>query len=142
MQTNRFYFNWLVPYDPLAKNDVFYCEGYNHNPVVRITFNNREVMISCDGEMNFYIGDTRVRSRQDLEEAGVKSDTDWELLRDDPDYFHDGLFPWFDAYEWSDSVGDWIHLEMVNGILDHTITQVQRYLMGFVGVYTQYFYKS
>ena len=129
MVKDRFIFEWEMNYNPIQKSDIFYSEGYSHNPVVYISFNDRRVMISCDGQMNFYLDDTKVRSCFDLVKANVVNDTDWQIVRNHPDFGYSGLFPWFDAYEYNEDTNDWEHLDMVYGEIDEIILAVQRYLM-------------
>lgn len=131
MNKKLFQFDWSEIYDHLAKSDVFYCVGNNHNPVVNISFKDREVMIACDGEMNFFIGDRRIRTSSDLKEAGIKTDTDWLKFCDSNEFAsltHRNT-PWFDAYEWNKRTNEWMHLDKVHGDLDSMIIDIQRYLM-------------
>lgn len=125
MIANKINFDWHNIYDHKQISDVFYCIGNGHNQVVYMEFNGRRVKISCDGEMSFYYGNTRIRSNFDLEEAGIDSDAVWSQIRDSVD---DGLFPWFDAYEWNEEKEYWEHLDMVSGELDEIINRVQVYL--------------
>jgi len=124
--TDLFEFQWVDTYDHLAKSDVFYCLGYTHNAVVYMRYNNRIILISCDGEMDFWYNDVRIRSCNDLIEAGILTDTDWQKARDTID---DGSFPWFDAYIEHPETYELEHLDMVNGDLDDIILQAQRYMM-------------
>ncbi len=124
--SNLFEFDWKDRYDPLAKSDIFYCEGYTHSVVLYIKYNNRIVEISCDGEMDFWYNDVRVRSYSDLIKAGILTDTDWRKAQDS---IHDGSFPWFDAYMEDPETYEMEHLDMVHGDLDDIILEVQQYLM-------------
>lgn len=126
MIKNKFYFEWIDLYMHNRTSDVFYCLGEGHSPVVYIEFNGRRTMISCDGEMSFYYGDTRIRSGFDLAKARIDSDAIWEQIRGCID---DGLFPWFDAYEWDQDGKYWNHLDMVSGDLNEIIFNVQHYLL-------------
>lgn len=123
---NLFKFEWVVTYDPLRKSDVFYCDGYNHTPLLYIEYNDQRVMIACDGEMHFEYNEVVVRSADDLPEAGINTDSDWVKAIHELD---DGLFPWFDAYEWDEDYMQWEHLNMVNSEYEDIILQAQRYLM-------------
>lgn len=123
----RFVFDWQDIYDPLRRSDVFYCMGNHHNPILTISYGDRRVMIACDGEMNFWHNDVKVRSDNDLPDAGIHTDTDWLKAREND--IDDGLFPWFDAYEYLEDSGDWIHLDMVYGDLNEIILAVQRLLL-------------
>lgn len=124
---SRFDFKWLDFYDPLRRSDVFYCMGNHHNPVLEISFDDRRVMIACDGEMNFWYNDVKVRSDKDLPDAGIRTDTDWHNAMETG--IHDGLFPWFDAYEYLEDNHEWFHLDMVYGDLNEIILAVQRLLL-------------
>jgi hypothetical protein len=123
---NLFKFNWIVSYDPLRKSDVFYCEGYNHTPLLYIEYMDKRVMISCDGEMHFEYNDVIVRHCEDLVEAGIHTDAHWTKAIHE---IEDGLFPWFDAYEWDEDSQEWQHLDMVNSEYEDIILQVQKYMM-------------
>jgi hypothetical protein len=124
--SNLFEFDWKDRYDHLAKSDVFYCLGTTHSPVVYIRYNNRIVQISCDGEMDFWYNDVRIRSYEGLIKAGILTDTDWLKAREE---IHDGSFPWFDAYMEDPETYNLEHLDMVHGDLDDIILEVQKYLM-------------
>jgi hypothetical protein len=125
-KTNLFEFQWVDQYDHLAKSDVFYCLGYTHNAIAYIRYNNRIILISCDGEMDFWYNDVRIRSCNDLVEAGITTDTEWLKAREE---IHDGSFPWFDAYIEDPETYELEHLDMVHGDLDDIILNAQQYLM-------------
>lgn len=131
MKHKLFQFDWSEIYNPLAKSDVFYCVGNHHNPVVNISFMGREVMIACDGRMNFFIGKQRVRTSSDLQQAGIKTDADWRKFQDSDEFagFVHTNTPWFDAYEWNERTKEWKHLDKVYYDLDSIILDVQRHLM-------------
>ena len=119
---------WHEEYHPLRKSDVFYCAGDTHTPVVTISFNNHEVLISCDGEFDFTHNDIRIRHFWDLIDAGIKTDVEWaEAISNAQDQHYST--PWFDAYEYSEITPYGDHLDMVNGDIDDAIVMAQRYLM-------------
>lgn len=121
---NLFHFSWEMIYSPLQTMDIFYCDGYGHNPVLFIEYRGKRVMISCDGEMKFDYNDTRIRNCDDLIHAGITTDNEWYKAANS---IENGYFPWFDAY--IEENNNWVHLDMVNGSLDDIILQCQRYLM-------------
>ena len=125
---NRMTLIWHEEYHPLRKSDVFFCTGSTHTPVVTIDFNDHQVLISCDGELDFQWNDVRVRDFWDLMDSGIKTDSDWAKAIQDPQDGHYNT-PWFDAYEYSESTPYGEHLDMVNGDIDDAIVQAQRYLM-------------
>ena len=121
---NKFYFRWHQLYDPHRKSDIFYVDRGTSSPVVDITFNDKMVQITCDGEMMFTYNGYRIRKYDDLMDSGLVSDKEWNQVD-----IHDGLYPWFDAYEYNEDNNEWIHLDMVNGDLDDIILEVQRYIL-------------
>lgn len=124
---NKFYFEWHQAYDPHRKSDVFYVDYGTCSPVVDITFNDKRVQITCDGEMRFTYNNYDIRKYDDLIRSGILNDQDWFEAD-----IHDGFFPWFDAYEYDEDKKDWVHLDMVNGDIDNIILHVQRYLLGLL----------
>lgn len=133
---------WLEWYNPEAKADVFYCDGYGHNPVCVIkatdedTGKDTHILISVDGEMRLdYLdpitGDIHnVRDFWDLAEIGITKDSDLVKL----DGMEWDMNPWFDAYDITakytpeDGIESLIHLDMVSGDLDEIIGRVIEYL--------------
>jgi len=91
----------------------------------------REVMIACDGEMNFFIGEQRIKTTSDLQKAGIKTDLDWKKFQDSDEFagFVHANTPWFDSYEWNEHKKEWEHLDTVHYDLDSIIIAVQRHLM-------------
>lgn len=126
---NKFYFNWHQIYDTNCKSDIFYHDYGNSSPVVDISFNGNRIMITCDGEMNFIYKGERVRQYRDLSKCGINTDIDWLKALDDDQDYPEGFMPWFDAYEYNDSVNDWEHIDMVSGHIDDIILTVQKYLL-------------
>lgn len=133
---------WLDWYNPEAKSDVFYCDGYDHHPVCVVkatdedTGEDTHILISVDGEMRLDYLDpiTRethyIRNSADLAEIGITKDSDLVKL-DGIDW---GMSPWFDAYDITvdyapkDGIESLIHLDMVSGDLDEIIQKVVVYL--------------
>lgn len=106
------------------RSDVFYCDGYGHNLVAKVSFNNSSISIYCDGDMNFLVGDTRVRNNSYLEEVGIFTDEDLKRLFPD-DWVNN---PWFDAYLdehelYPEELHLDGHLDMVNGDIEDAIGQ-------------------
>lgn len=133
---------WLNWYNPEAKSDVFYCDGYGHSPVCVIkatdenTGKDTHILISVDGEMRLdYLdpitGDIHnIRDSWDLAEIGITKDSDLIKL----DGVNWDMNPWFDAYDITadyaseDGMESLIHLDMVSGDLDEIIGRVMEYL--------------
>ena len=132
----KFDIEWLQHNDLSQRQDIFYCEGYEHSPVCFIKGNGRKVLISCDGEMRIIYkvdgDDVIISDYWDLIDAGVKSDDDiWKLKLADWD-----CNPWFDAYDVTEGyhpengVESFVHLDMVEGNLDDIIDTVKQYIRG------------
>lgn len=132
----EFDIEWLQHDEPDQRQDIFYCEGYEHSPVCIIKGNGKQVLISCDGEMRIIHkingDDYIITDYWDLIEAGIKTDEDVYKVLEDADW---DCNPWFDAYDISmnyqpelgpDNMG--IHLDMVSGDLDEIIGLVKRYI--------------
>ena len=115
-------------------SDVFYCDGYGHNLVAKVTYKDISINIYCDGEMRFIHNDITVRNNSQLEEAGIFTDSDVEKI--DTNQWMDN--PWFDAYldyDKEDSkyalaafMGE-DHLDMVTGDINEAVKQATEWLI-------------
>jgi hypothetical protein len=123
---------WLQWFNPEAKSDVFYCEGYEHSPVCVVSGNGRRILISCDGELRITIDDEIIiQDHWDLIEHGFKTDADI------PKLYEVGQVDWncwLDAYDITsdyDPVAGqetYDHLDMISDNLDEIFDQVKAYL--------------
>lgn len=135
--TKNYDIEWLQWFDEKAKTDIFYCEGYEHSPVCIIKGNNRQVLVSCDGEMNALFIDNdgeehRITDYWGLVNAGIKTDFDLEKLKDKIEW---DMTPWFNAYDitedYQEDLGpdnSGVNLEMVSGTIDEILQKVEGYM--------------
>jgi len=103
--------------------DVFYCDGYGHTYVAKVTYKDVSIKIYCDGEMRFIHNDVTVRNNSQLEKAGIFTDSDVEKI-DTNQWINN---PWFDAYLESDNSLE--HLDMVTGDINEAVKQAIEWLI-------------
>lgn len=128
---------WLVHEELHQRSDVFYSDGYNHNPVCVVKGENRQVLIACDGEMDVRFIDSdgeehKITDFWGLLDVGIKSDEDLKKYEDKLNWIDN---PWFDAYDITDDYqaelgpdNSGIHLDMVSGTLDEILEKVKNYI--------------